>query len=448
MRNSLTLSSMLWALLAATLLASCNRIKPTSSGTLALPAGSYIIKSRQSGKCLDVPQGRIDNGVFLQQWDCNSLPPQKFRLTPTDNGFMRIENIASGKAVDVYERGTNDGTPIQQWSYGGGENQQFRLVQREEGSYVIIGRASGRALDVTDKSNASGAKIQLWTDYNTPNQQWFFISADSGPVVRNPPPPPQPNPDPNPNPNPNPGVPAIGSVDASGWRLVWSDEFNGNQIDMSKWGYENLRPGAVNNERQGYTSRPENSRVEGGNLVIETRKDNFNGMPYTSARLLTRGKASWKYGRIEARLKFTTALGSWPAFWMMPEDQAGGWPACGEIDIMENVGYEGDLIHGTTHVQRFFGANGRGAPRNVPNISADFHTYAIHWYADRIEWHVDGQQYFVQRNDGGNDVYPFHKNFYIILNFALGGDWGGARGFNENMPNQRMLVDYVRVYQR
>lgn len=442
MRRSISLATLFVVMSSTAFLEGCLKTKTESSALRAVGPGIYFIKSRQSGKCLDVPSGRVDDGVFLQQWDCNDLAPQKFRLTPTDNGYVRLENIASGKAVDAYERGTADGTPIQQYGYGGGENQQFRLVPREEGSYAIIGRAAGRAIDVKDKSNASGAKIQLWTDYNTTNQQWFFIPTDAGganpPPAPKPTPAPAPGPGPGPNPNPNP----------DGWRLVWSDEFNGNQIDQSKWGYENLRPGTVNHERQGYTSRPENARVEGGNLVIETRKDNFDGMQYTSARLITRGKASWKYGRIEARIKITSALGSWPAFWMMPEDQSGGWPACGEIDIMEQVGYEGDTVHGTTHTQRFFGGNGRGAPRSVPNITADFHTYRVDWYADRIEWYVDGQQYFVQRNDGGNDVYPFHKNFHIILNFALGGDWGGARGFDENMPNQRMLVDFVRVYQR
>lgn len=243
----------------------------------------------------------------------------------------------------------------------------------------------------------------------------------------------------------NEEIPLIGSVDAAGWKLVWSDEFNGTTIDPDKWNFELLKPGTFNNERQGYTNRPENARIENGQLVIETRKE---GEGYTSARLNTRGKGFWTYGRIEARLKFSRALGSWPAFWMMPEDQSQGWPVCGEIDIMENVGYEGDMIHGTTHVKDFFGGNGRGAPHTVPGLNDGFHTFAIEWHQDRIDWFVDGQKYFTQKNDGNSETFPFHKPFHVILNFALGGDWGGARGFDENLPNQRMLVDYVRVYQR
>ncbi len=262
------------------------------------------------------------------------------------------------------------------------------------------------------------------------------------------PPAPKPPAPPVPAPAPNNGTPAIGSVDANGWKLVWSDEFNAAAIDPGKWNFEILKPRAYNNELQGYTNRNENARIENGNLLIETRKDNFQGQQYTSARMTTTGKGFWTYGRIEARIKLTSALGTWPAFWMMPEDQSKGWPVCGEIDILEQVGYEKDVIHGTTHVQKFFGGNGRGGPKTIANFTADYHIYSIEWFKDRIDWYVDGAKYFTQKNDGGDDVYPFHKPFHVILNFAIGGDWGGSKGVDTNMPNQRMLVDYVRVYQQ
>lgn len=182
----------------------CHPTKQEISSTKALSSGTYIIKSRMSGKCLDVDKASNADGLILQQWDCLNNDAQKFRVASTDSGFVRITNVASNKDLDARERGTADGTPIQQWGYGGGTNQQWRLSPREAGAYAIIGRASGRALDVKDKSNANGAKIQLWQDYSTTNQQWFFQAVGDG---RQPPPTPTPSPNPGPNPPPaNGGV--------------------------------------------------------------------------------------------------------------------------------------------------------------------------------------------------------------------------------------------------
>ncbi len=240
--------------------------------------------------------------------------------------------------------------------------------------------------------------------------------------------------------------------DADSWRLVWSDEFNGNRIDLSKWTYEVQGPGWVNHELQNYTNqRWENARVENGQLIIEGRRDHFAGYEYSSARLKTQGKASWTYGRIEARIQVPGGLGTWPAFWMMPDNQSRGWPACGEIDIMEHVGYNRDQIHATTHSKNFNWQRPeqKTGQTYLAGASSGFHVYAAEWYPNRIDFFVDGRHYFTSANDyTGDDSWPFNKNFHIIINLAIGGDWGGAKGVDPNVWPQQMLVDYVRVYQK
>jgi beta-glucanase (GH16 family) len=242
----------------------------------------------------------------------------------------------------------------------------------------------------------------------------------------------------------------IGAPSSNDWRLVWRDEFDGSAIDTTKWELEQRDPGWVNNERQAYTSRWENARQENGNLVIEARRD-FVGGEYSSARLKTQGKASWTYGRFEARMQLPGGWGSWPAFWMMPEDFSRGWPACGEIDIMEEVGHDQDSIHSTTHslAYNYRSANQRTTATTVGGVTGSFHIYAAEWYPDRIDFFVDGRRFFTSPNDNtGDDAWPFHKPFYLIFNLAVGGDWGGAQGVDPNTWPRRLLVDYVRVYQR
>jgi hypothetical protein len=242
----------------------------------------------------------------------------------------------------------------------------------------------------------------------------------------------------------------LGSAPAPARQLVWSDEFDGDSLDESKWSYEVQRPGWVNNERQNYTDhRRENARVENGHLVIEARRDHYAGYEYSSARLKTQGKASWRYGRVEARIQLPGGSGTWPAFWMMPENQSRGWPACGEIDIMEEVGYDPDAIHATTHslAYNWKSASQRTAATTVGGVTSGYHVYALEWSPDRIEMYVDGRKYFTSGNDGtGDDAWPFDKNFHVILNLAVGGDWGGAKGIDPSIWPRQMLVDYVRVY--
>lgn len=238
-------------------------------------------------------------------------------------------------------------------------------------------------------------------------------------------------------------------ADSEKWELVWSDEFNvDGMADPNKWSYEE---GYIRNkELQYYTkARPENARVEDGMLVIETRKDHFEGHPITSASLHTRGKASWRYVRIEVRAKLPTGKGMWPAIWMLGVDRSQGWPACGEIDIMENVGFDPLTIHANVHTKAYnhkIGTN-KGDKIKVKDPSKHFHVYAIEWFEDHIDFFVDGKKYFTFENEGtGHDVWPFDKPHYLILNAAYGGSWGGSKGVDDSILPQKYFIDYVRVY--
>lgn len=238
-------------------------------------------------------------------------------------------------------------------------------------------------------------------------------------------------------------------------RLIWSDEFNEEGLpDSTKWGYEVGGSGWGNNELQYYTAkRPENARIENGKLIIEARKEVYEGKNYTSARLLTQGKVEWKHGRIEALAKLPAGRGTWPAIWMLGADIATvGWPRSGEIDIMEHVGFDEGVVHGTIHTEAYNHAKKteKGKAISVKNVATAFHLYAIEWTADQIDFFVDYQKYYtVQKSVLGSELaqWPFEQPFYLILNVAVGGNWGGQKGVDESIWPQRMEVDYVRVYQ-
>ena len=248
-------------------------------------------------------------------------------------------------------------------------------------------------------------------------------------------------PPPTPTPTPAP-VP-------SSWTLVFSDEFDTpGALDPAKWGYEigYLR----NDEKQYYTSRSENVRAEGGNLVIEARQEPYQGYAYTSASVNTRGRFEFTYGRVEVRAKLPTGNGTWPAIWMLGTNISQvGWPACGEIDIMENVGFDPTRIYGTIHTAAYNWVAGtsKGANLAVANPWEDFHVYSLEWYPDRIDLFVDGQKYFTFRNEGtGVGTWPFDKTQYLQLNLAIGGSWGGQKGIDDSLFPHLYLVDYVRIY--
>ncbi len=243
-------------------------------------------------------------------------------------------------------------------------------------------------------------------------------------------------------------------------RLVWSDEFEGRALDRSKWEHDTSRNklGWYNKEQQYYSAnRPKNLRLKDGRLIIELHRErlspkafpDWGGQKYTSSKIVTKGKASWTYGFYEIRAKLPCARGTWPAIWMLPD--VGSWPAGGEIDILEHVGSQPNVIHGTLHTELFTHSKGtqRGATRSLPTACTQFHRYQLDWQPDAITIGVDDQAYMRIRNDqpGGRGAWPFDRPFYMILNLAMGGDWAGAKGIDDKALPQRMEVDYVRVWQ-
>jgi len=250
------------------------------------------------------------------------------------------------------------------------------------------------------------------------------------------------------------------SANGQKWELVWSDEFNNRSglPDTSKWTFEygDGCPdvcGWGNNELQYYTrSRLDNARVEKGRLIIEAHQEDYSGKKFTSSRLITKQHANWKYGKIEARARMPQGKGTWPAIWMLPRDwKYGGWPKSGEIDIMEHVGYAQDSLFGTVHTEAYNHSKGTQKGKTVKTelMSVQFHTYSIEWTPEKIDFFVDGSNYFTYANEHtGSDSWPFDQYFYIILNLAVGGNFGGARGLEKDIWPQRMEVDYIRVYQK
>ncbi len=243
---------------------------------------------------------------------------------------------------------------------------------------------------------------------------------------------------------------------AKKYQLVWSDEFGYAGLpDQNKWSFdqEGNASGWGNNEAQYYTKdRLQNAEVKGGFLYINAIKEDFQGKKYTSARLITKAKGDWLYGRIEVNAKLPDGKGMWPAIWMLPTDwKYGGWPASGEIDIMENVGYDPCWIVASAHTQSY--NHVQGTQKNNKILIADcytkFHLYALEWEASEYRIYVDDQLYFTFKNEAtGFKVWPFDQRFHLLLNVAVGGNWGGSKGIDDTIFPKTMVVDYVRVYQR
>ena len=266
-----------------------------------------------------------------------------------------------------------------------------------------------------------------------------------------------------------------------GWKLVWQDEFDGKDIDETKWSWEQNCWGGGNNELQCYTDRFKNSFIEDGKLVIRAHKETFRGLanteesgtkekrtlPYTSARLRTLNKGDWKYGRIEVRAKLPAGQGVWPAIWMLPTDwKYGMWAASGEIDIIEMVSQKREVknkvVHGTIHYGKEWPNNvfsGESFTFENSDPSLEFHTYAIEWADGEMRWYIDDYHYATQTSSGwysqiknaDGELYnvegsaPFDQRFHLLLNVAVGGNWPGAPDASTKFPVQ-MEVDYVRVY--
>ena len=264
---------------------------------------------------------------------------------------------------------------------------------------------------------------------------------------------------------------AASTAVAADWKLVWADEFDKPGLpDPAKWGYET---GFVrNNESQFYTrDRLENARIENGMLVIEARKEHYKKpdfraatdnpgrarrnrefAEYTSASLHTLGKAAWSQGRVEVRAKLPKGRGTWPAIWMLGTNRDRvSWPACGEIDIMEYVGYDPGVVQAHIHTEAYnhVKKTAKGDSIKIPDAEDAFHVYAVEWNPEQMDFFVDGKRYFTFKNEQtGAAAWPFDQNQYLILNLAIGGSWGGNKGIDDSIFPQRYYIDYVRVYQK
>jgi beta-glucanase (GH16 family) len=244
-----------------------------------------------------------------------------------------------------------------------------------------------------------------------------------------------------------------------GWNLVWDDEFdqpNGSGVDPTRWKPIVEGNGSGNHELEYYTDRLENAYVEDGMLVIVGRRETYTGSDgtrdYTSARLVSEALAQ-RYGRFEARMKLPAGIGVWAAFWMMGTNIGEvGWPACGEIDVMEGVGQEPSTVHGSIHGPGYVGTSGLGSSYSLPlgqRFADDFHVFAVEWDPASVRFFVDDSLFETRtRADlppGG--IWAFDHPFYLLVNLAIGGDWPGPPNGSTEFP-LRMLVDYVRVYER
>ena len=249
----------------------------------------------------------------------------------------------------------------------------------------------------------------------------------------------------------------ISSCTSNGdYQLVWSDEFDYEGLpDSTKWSYdtEGNAWDWGNNELQHYTNHcAKNAHVVDGKLIVRAEVDTILNRNYTSARLITKGKGDWLYGRIEVCAKVTGGKGAWPAIWMLPTNwEYGSWPKSGEIDIMEHVGYEPDSVYFTVHTEAYNHVDGTQKSRAVynPSLESEFHVYAVDWTDKKCVFYLDNKEVFVFKKEPKctSKQWPFDKHFYLVLNLAVGGNWGGVYGVDNSIFPCQMEVDYVRVYQ-
>ncbi|MDX2127690.1 MAG: glycoside hydrolase family 16 protein [Chloroherpetonaceae bacterium] len=239
----------------------------------------------------------------------------------------------------------------------------------------------------------------------------------------------------------------------SKWVLAWADEFSGSGLpDPTIWGFEEGGNGWGNNELQYYTAnRLENAKVEDGFLKITAIKETMGNRGYSSARLVTRGKKTLLYGKVEARVKIPAGRGTWPAVWMLGQNiGVVGWPKCGEIDIMEHVGFDPNWVHGSVHTEAYNHIKGtqRTKKTNLTTAISDFHVYAIEWTPEKIDFLIDGNLYFTfnKESNASANEWPFDEPQFILVNLAIGGNWGGQQGVDDSVFPVTYLIDYIRVY--
>jgi beta-glucanase (GH16 family) len=242
----------------------------------------------------------------------------------------------------------------------------------------------------------------------------------------------------------------------SDFKQVWSDEFNYKGLpDSTKWGYDVGEGdwGWGNNEQQYYTNADINNvMVKNGVLTITARKEKRGNKEYTSTRLITKGKADWSHGRIDFRAKLPAGRGTWPAGWMLGSNQdTVGWPQCGEVDVLEHVGFDPDTIVGSFHSTTYNHIKGTQKTQKlfIKNPYTTFHVYSCEWNAEKISFLLDGKAYLTVFNEKISEKeWPFDKPLYALVNLAIGGNWGGAKGIDPNIFPARFEIDYVRVYQK
>jgi beta-glucanase (GH16 family) len=234
----------------------------------------------------------------------------------------------------------------------------------------------------------------------------------------------------------------------------WQDEFDyTGRPDPKRWNYDLGDHGWGNNELENYTDKPENARVENGHLIIEVKKEASGKQNYSSARLVSKGKGDFLYGKFEIKAKLPKGKGTWPAIWMLASEKNygnKGWPDNGEIDIMEHVGFDQNRVHGNIHTKAFNHAikTNKGNNVLVDNVSDEFHVYSCEWTPSSVSILIDGKAFFTFTKEPSYQwaEWPFDKPFHLLLNIAVGGNWGGQKGVDDSVFPQKMEVDYVRVY--
>ena len=399
------------------------------------------------GSCLDARGGGAADGTQMQEWTCNGTGAQSYRLDDAGNGDFYLVNTNANKCVDVSARGTANGTKIQLWDCNQTPAQVF--VSRDAGSGFVnlVNTNSNKCLDVQADNPADGTIVQLYDCNGTNAQRWnpSVIGTSSGGGSSS---------------SSSGGGLSGGST--PGWTLTWSDEFNGangSGVDPSKWSFDTGGSGWGNNELEYYTSGTANAVQENGALVITATPVGasqyscwYGPCQYTSARLNTSGKFAQQYGRFEARIQMPEGQGVWPAFWLLGQNIGSvGWPACGEIDIMENIGSTPDSNYGTTHGPgpgSYPGTGLSGAYNAGVALGNDFHVYDVQWSASSVSFSVDGNTYWTVTPSQlpAGATWVWNQPFFVLLNFAVGGNWPGSPNGSTSWP-QQMKVDYVRVYE-
>lgn len=408
----------------------------SASGSNGITSGSvYKIIAKCSSKSLDDDGWSKSNGANIIQWTWGGdQSNQKWIITDAGSGYYSIINEYSGLGLDVADWSTAAGGNIQQWAYSAQDNQKWAIEKLSDGYYKITNKYSGKVMDVSSSSTENGANVQQWNWNESSAQRWALtvVSATS----------------------PGSSTDETAPSTDGNYTLAWSDEFNGTSLNSSNWVYDTGTgsSGWGNNELEYYTNRTSNVSVSGGSLVITARKESYNGSSYTSGRIKTQGLKTFKYGKIEARIKMPNGQGLWPAFWMLGTNITSvSWPGCGEIDIMEHVNSDSNVV-GTAHWDNNGHASWGCTTQNNywNNFSVDvtqYHVYAVEWSSTAIKWYVDGTQYMeLDTTNGTGGTEEFQKNFFIILNLAVGGNWPGNPNSATPFPSS-MYVDYVRVYQ-